>query len=166
MLGLNDCFKYDRKLLRLLSQCFYASVKEPFQDAVGDRRSLPGMIASLQSYGDDPTRFHPHLHSLVTDGPVFEDGSLVPIPCPDPVCLMQLFRHKLVSALRARKKISPHLVEIMQNWVHPGFIGVSSVIEKILRRLKLWDRPERPPPRPARRSIEYDEEIANFDEAG
>ena len=60
------CFKYDRKLLGLLSQCFYASVKELFQDAAGDRRSLPGMIASLQSYGDDPTRFHPHLHSLVT----------------------------------------------------------------------------------------------------
>ena len=67
------CFKYDRKLLGLLSQCFYASVKELFQDAAGDRRSLPGMIASLQSYGDDPTRFHPHLHSLVTDGLVLPE---------------------------------------------------------------------------------------------
>jgi hypothetical protein len=48
-------------------------------------------------------------------------------------------------------------------------IGDSPVIEKILRQLKLWDRPERPPPRPASRSIQYDEEIeeiANFDEAG
>jgi hypothetical protein len=45
-------------------------------------------------------------------------------------------------------------------------IGDSPVIEKILRHLKLWDRPERPPPRPGRRSIEYDEEIADFDEAG
>jgi hypothetical protein len=79
------------------------------------------MIASLQSYGDDPTRFHPHLHSLVTDGLVSADGSFVPIPCPDPVCLMQLFRHKLVKALLGREKISPRLVEIMQNWVHPGF---------------------------------------------
>ena len=115
------CFKYGRKLLGLLSQCFYASVKELFQDAAGDRRSVPGMIASLQSYGDDPTRFHPHLHSLVTDGLVSADGSLVPIPCPDPVCLMELFRHKLVKALLAREKISPRLVEIMQNWTHPGF---------------------------------------------
>jgi hypothetical protein len=115
------CFKYDCKLLGLLSQCFYASVKELFQDAAPDRRSLPGMIASLQSYGDDPTRFHPHLHSLVTDGLVSADGSLIPIPYPDPVCLMQLFRHKLVKALLAREKISPRLVEIMHNWVHPGF---------------------------------------------
>jgi hypothetical protein len=108
-------------LVQYAESCFYASVKELFQDAAGDRRSLPGMIASLQSYGDDPTRFHPHLRSLVTDGLVFADGSFVPIPCPDPVCLMQLFRHKLVKALLGREKISPRLVEIMHNWVHPGF---------------------------------------------
>ena len=115
------CFKYDRKLLGLLSQCFYASVKELFQDAAQDRSSLPGMIASRQSYGDDPTRFHPHLHSLVADGLVSADGSFVPIPCPDPVRIMELFRHKLVKALLAREKISPRLVEIMRNWRHPGF---------------------------------------------
>jgi hypothetical protein len=116
-----DCFKYDRKLLGLLSQCFYASVKELFQDAVGDRRSLPGMIASLQSYGDDPTRFHPHLHSLVTDGLISAHASFVPIPSPDPLRIIELFRHKIVKALLAREKITPQLVEIMQYWVHPGF---------------------------------------------
>jgi len=79
------------------------------------------MIGSLQSYGDDPGRFHPHLHSLVTDGLVSADGSFVPIPCPDSLSLMQLFRHKLIKALLAREKISPRLVEIMENWVHPGF---------------------------------------------
>jgi hypothetical protein len=55
------CFKYDRKLIGVLSQCSFASVKELFQDGAGDRRGLPGMIGSLQTYGDDPTRFHPHL---------------------------------------------------------------------------------------------------------
>ena len=104
-----------------MSQCFYASVKELFQDAAGDRRSVPGMIASLQCYGDDPTRFHPHLHSLVTDGLVSPEGSFVPVSYPDPVRIMELFRHKLVKALLAREKIAPRLVEIMQNWVHPGF---------------------------------------------
>jgi hypothetical protein len=115
------CFKYDRKLLGLLSQCFYASVKELFQDAAGDRRSVPGMVASLQSYGDDPGRFHPHLHSLLSEGLVSRDGSFVPVAPPDPACLVELFRHKLIRALLAREKISPRLVEIMGNWVHPGF---------------------------------------------
>jgi hypothetical protein len=45
------CFKYDRKLLGALSQCFYASVKELFQDRAVDRGWLPGMIGSLQTYG-------------------------------------------------------------------------------------------------------------------
>jgi hypothetical protein len=115
------CFKYDRKLLGLLSQCFYASVKELFQDAAGDRRAVPGMVASLQTYGDEPSRFHPHLHSLVSEGLVSPNGSFIPIPCPDPVAIMLLFRHKLVTALLAREKISPRLVEIMSGWVHPGF---------------------------------------------
>ena len=47
-----------------------------------------------------------------------------------------------------------------------SLIGDGPVIEKILRHLKLWDRPERPPPRPAGRSIQYDENIAGLDEAG
>jgi len=34
---------------------------------------------------------------------------------------MQMFRHKLIKALLGREKISPRLVEIMQNWIHPGF---------------------------------------------
>ena len=115
------CFKYDRKLLGLLSRCFYASIRELFQEAAADRCSLTAMTASLQSYGDDPTRFHPHLHCLVTEGLVSPEGSFVRVACPDPVCIMQLFRHKLVKTLLAREKISPRLVEIMQNWTHPGF---------------------------------------------
>jgi hypothetical protein len=47
------CFKYDRKLLGLLSQCFYASIKELFQDVAQDRHSLPdnpsNMMRRLQA---------------------------------------------------------------------------------------------------------------------
>lgn len=47
-----------------------------------------------------------------------------------------------------------------------SLIGDAPVIEKILGHLKLWDQPERPPRRPAGRSIQHDEEIAGLDEAG
>jgi hypothetical protein len=47
-----------------------------------------------------------------------------------------------------------------------SLIGDGPVIEKILRHLNLWDRAERPPPRPAERSIQYDEQIVDPDEAG
>ena len=75
----------------------------------------------MQTYGDEPIRFHPHLHSLVSEGLVSPERSFVPVSSPDPACLVELFRHKLVTALLAREKISPRLVEIMANWVHPGF---------------------------------------------
>jgi hypothetical protein len=47
-----------------------------------------------------------------------------------------------------------------------SLIGNAPVIEKILRHLKLWDQPERPPPRPAPRSIHYDEKIVDLGEPG
>jgi len=46
-----------------------------------------------------------------------------------------------------------------------SLIGDARVIEKILRHLKLWDRPERPPPLPAVPSIHYDEPTVDPDEA-
>ena len=47
-----------------------------------------------------------------------------------------------------------------------SLIGDTAVIEKILRHLKLWDRPERPRPPPAAQRVHYDEEIVHPDNAG
>ena len=46
-----------------------------------------------------------------------------------------------------------------------SLIGDTAVIEKILRHLKLWDPPERPPPPAPEQSIQYDDEIPALDEA-
>jgi hypothetical protein len=122
------CFKYDRKLLGELSRCFYDSIKEIFLLAApqaGDcspgSPPLPAMICSVQTYGDDPTRFHPHVHCLAADGLLGPDGSFFPIPQPDPVQIMLLFRHRLLRSLLAQEKISDRLVEILLSWRHPGF---------------------------------------------
>ena len=45
-----------------------------------------------------------------------------------------------------------------------SLIGAGPVIEKILRHLKLWDRPERPPPPAPDRSIRYDPDIPGFED--
>jgi hypothetical protein len=45
-----------------------------------------------------------------------------------------------------------------------SLIDAPSVIEKILRHLKLWDRPQRPPPAPGRRSLHYDLEIPAWED--
>jgi hypothetical protein len=47
-----------------------------------------------------------------------------------------------------------------------SFIEDSSVIEKILRHLRLWDLPERPPaPRPST-TLEYDADFLAWEAAG
>lgn len=122
------CFKYDRSLLGELSRCFYESIKELFLDAVRQAGSLPttspalpALISSIQTYGDDPTGFHPHLHCIMADGLVLPDGSFSPIPRPDPLQIMLLFRHKLLKTLLAKDKISQKLVDILLSWRHPGF---------------------------------------------
>ena len=121
-------FKYDRGLLGELSRCYYDSIKEIFLDAAAQAQScaadspvLPPMIASIQTYGDDPTPFHPHLHCLLPDGLVLPDGAFLPIPPPDPVQIMLLFRHKLLKRLLAEEKITQRLVDILLSWRHPGF---------------------------------------------
>ena len=64
------------------------------------------MIASIQTYGDNLLRFHPHLHCLVSDGLFLLDGSFLPVPAPDPELLMRAFRHGLLKALLAREIIT------------------------------------------------------------
>jgi hypothetical protein len=45
-----------------------------------------------------------------------------------------------------------------------SLIDSAPVIERILRHLKRWDRPERPPPLAPERSMDYDTEVIAFDD--
>jgi len=45
-----------------------------------------------------------------------------------------------------------------------SLIDSAAGIERILRHFKLWDRPERPPPRAPERSLHYEPEVAAFDD--
>ena len=114
-------FKHDRKLLGLLSRCFWETLKVFFREVSQDEDALPGAIISIQTYGRDPTLFHPHLHCLVTDGLISPDGRFHPIPWIDTEKLTRLFRHKLFQALLAEEKITPAVVDLLLSWKHPGF---------------------------------------------
>lgn len=114
-------FKHDRKLLGLLSRCFYQTLQQFLQEAYPERQAVPGMIVSIQTYGADLVRFHPHLHCLVSDALFLSDGSFLPAPAPDPEALMRAFRHRLLKALLAREIITEQMVELLLSWRHPGF---------------------------------------------
>lgn len=68
-----------------------------------------------------PARFPRHAHCLAADGLLATDGTFFPIPQPDPIRIMLLFRHRLLQSLLAEEKIRDRLVEILLSWRHPGF---------------------------------------------
>ena len=86
-----------------------------------DPRAVPGMVISVQTYGDQTANWHPHSHALVTDGVFRPDGSFQPLPPLDPQQLMLLFRHKLLQELLRLGKIYPATIEILDRFRHTGF---------------------------------------------
>jgi len=61
-------FLYDRKLLSNLSRCGWEALKDFYTTGVQDSKAVPGAVVAIQTFGDFPLGFHPHLHILVSDG--------------------------------------------------------------------------------------------------
>ena len=114
-------FKYDRKLLGLLSQRFYETLAEFFREVTKDPDAVPGVIVSIQTYGRDPVLFHPHLHCLASDGCFSRDGRFHPVSWVDTEKMMRLFRHRLFQTLLAKEIITTSIVDLLLSWQHPGF---------------------------------------------
>jgi len=91
------------------------------QAVADDPRAVPGMVISIQSYGDQTANGHPHSHAIVTDGVFRPDGSFQPWPPLDPQQLLLLFRHKLLQELLRLEKIYPATIEILDRFRHTGF---------------------------------------------
>jgi len=87
----------------------------------------------------------------------------------DPGCDDEFARRRRSSWARLIKKVYEADPLVCPRCRGPleivSLIGDGTVIEKILRHLKLWDRPERPPPAAADRSIHYDSEISGWEQA-
>jgi hypothetical protein len=59
---LRPIFKYHPRELGLLCKSAWQSLKEMFQEVAADPSALPGVVLSVQSYGDS-LNLHPHIHS-------------------------------------------------------------------------------------------------------
>jgi hypothetical protein len=58
---------YERRLLGVLSRCAWRTVRDLYRAGLEDRHALPGMVVSIQTYGDLAS-WQPHLHTLVSAG--------------------------------------------------------------------------------------------------
>jgi hypothetical protein len=117
---LRPIFKFHPKELGLLCKSPWQSLKEMFQEVAADPSALPGVVLSVQSYGDS-LNLHPHIHAIASRGVWSADGSFQAVPALDTQQLMLLFRHHVVKNLLAAGRISQAAVHILDRFHHPGF---------------------------------------------
>jgi hypothetical protein len=153
---LRPIFKYHPKELGLLCKSAWQALKEMFQEVAAEPSALPGVVISVQSYGDS---LNLHIHAIAARGVWSADGSFEGIPGLDTQQLMLLFRHHVVKNLLAGGQISQTTVDILDRFHHPGFSayegeGVSAGDSAARERLASGSRAvfSRPAPlRPRRR---------------
>lgn len=114
-------FLYDRKLLSNLSRCGWEALKAFYTTGVRDSKAVPGAVVAIQTFGDFPLGFHPHLHILVSDGAFHENGMFSVSATVDAKTLEQIFRHKVFKMLLSKEKIMEALVDMLMKWRHSGF---------------------------------------------
>jgi len=57
--------------------------------------------------------FHPHLHVLASDGCFHDNGMFAVSPATDTKALEQLFRHKVLKMLLAKRKITHDMITLL-----------------------------------------------------
>ncbi len=82
---------------------------------------MPGAVVAIQTFGDFPLGFHPHLHILVSDG-CFHDNDMFSVSSTvDTKTLEQIFRHKVLKMLLKKGKITQDMISLLDKWRHSGF---------------------------------------------
>jgi hypothetical protein len=112
-------FKYNRKLLGDLCRCAVRALLHYLRAATGSEL-MPGIIAVIQTSGRK-LNYHPHLHLLITDGGVDEDGAFQKVSGFDDKMLAELFSREVFALLLHEGLITLKVVEKILSWRHSGF---------------------------------------------
>jgi hypothetical protein len=123
---LRPYFMHHRELLGPLCTAAWETARELMAVAAGGERGFrPGMVAVVQTFGDQ-LNLHPHVHALVTRGG-WTSGQWVPVPYVDPACAEQLFRHKVIRLLQRAGLLDEDRTRLLLWWPHSGFSVHNSV---------------------------------------
>ncbi len=113
-------FRFDRSLLGKLCRSAYETVREALAAETGDDIVSPGMIATVQTFGD-LIHWNAHIHALVSEGGFTENGHFVRVPEMDKAYYLSLWQDKVFDLLMREEKISEDVVRDMRTWKHSGF---------------------------------------------
>jgi hypothetical protein len=102
---LRPTFRRDRRLLGELARCAWRTLQDYTEAQSLDPAAAAGTILAIQSYGDQ-LNFHPHLHSLASDGVWDRQGQFHPFDRLDSEALTRLFQHHVLEMLTRQRRLS------------------------------------------------------------
>ena len=104
---LRPYFLHHRELLGRLSRAAFKTAHELIAQASDKEASVrPGVVAVVQT-ATDLLEWSPHVHALVSRGGWDREGAWVPVPFVDARAAELLFRHKVITLLRAEAPFDP-----------------------------------------------------------
>ncbi|MFQ5974050.1 MAG: transposase [Alphaproteobacteria bacterium] len=113
-------FLYDRQLLGALSRCAWRTVRDLYRAGLADRRAVPGMVVSIQTYGD-LANWQPHLHALVSAGVFDRQAEFTPLALPASGVAEELFRRRVIRMLVRQGRLEEDAAAGLLSWRHSGF---------------------------------------------
>ena len=114
-------FLWDRKLLGLLARCAAETIKTFYREMTGEPDGVPGLVVSVQTFGNRAANYHPHIHCLATDGVFLTNGAFIRSSFLPPVDIAELFRREVLGVFLERELITESVAENMLSWPHSGF---------------------------------------------
>ena len=121
--ALRRLFLRERRLLGLLPRCAAEAVTRCWHAVLDRRDGVPGVVASIQTFGGFGANWNPHVHALATDGLILPGGAFVPLPAYDETLerlLTETFRRLVLRALHKEERISETFLESLATWRHGG----------------------------------------------
>lgn len=120
-------FRYDREISKHLFHAAWRSVEDLYNSVLPQGK--PGCVMALESAGE-LLNFHPHLHTLLTDGVLSGAGEFLSLGSLDTEKLCGLFEYRLFRALKDLSLVTDTTISQIQSWQASGFnVWAGPVIE-------------------------------------
>ncbi len=87
----------------------------------GESEGVPGMVVSIQTFGNRAGNYNPHCHCLVSDGVFLTDGTFVRSSFLPPMDIAELLRRTVLGAFVEEGLLPESVVCNMLGWPHSGF---------------------------------------------
>jgi hypothetical protein len=105
----------------LLARSAAETIKTFYREMTGEPCGVPGIVVSIQTFGNRAANRNPHLHCLATDGVFLPDGTFVSPSFLPPVDITELFRQRVLREFVKRELLSEEAAQNMLSWPHSGF---------------------------------------------